>query len=278
MSRMGLKKRLTSFLPYLGLTVVAAAFLAPLIWAILTSLKTQLDAQSIPPVWKFQPVWRNYLDAWQSRDFAMSFFNTTYVGLLSIAISLILGIPAGYALARFRMRANGAVEVGLLVVRMLPEMLFIIPLYALYRQFSLYDTPLGLVLAFQIFNLPYTIWLLRQFISEVPLEIEEAARIDGCSTNQILWRVILPLIAPGVVATSILAFIVVWTNLLIPLALTYTGSPLVATTIANFRGYGGFNWPVMAAASIIAIFPQFIFFLFAQKYIIRGLTLGAVKE
>ncbi|MDI6871103.1 MAG: carbohydrate ABC transporter permease [Bacillota bacterium] len=278
MSRVGLKKRLTNLLPYVALTAVALVFLAPLVWTILTSLKSQLDALAIPPVWKFAPIWRNYLDAWQSRDFAMSFFNTTYVALFSIGISLLLGIPAGYALARFRLSGNNTVEVGLLVVRMLPEMLFIIPMYALYRKFGLYDTPLGLVLAFQIFNLPYTIWLLRQFISEVPLEIEEAARIDGCSTNQILWRVILPLIAPGVVATAILAFIVVWTNLLIPLALTYTDSPLIATTIANFRGYGGFNWPVMAAGSVIAIIPQFIFFLFAQKYIIRGLTLGAVKE
>ena len=135
----------------------------------------------------------------------------------------------------------------------------------------------GIILAFQIFNIPYCAWLIRQFISEVPPELDEAALLDGASLWQVLWFVIVPTIRPGIVAAAVLSFIAVWTNLLLPLALTYSETPMVATTIANFKGYGSFNWPVMAAAAIISLLPQFIFFLFAQKYIVKGLTLGAVK-
>src|SRR5262249_12147310 len=136
---------------------------------------------------------------------------------------------------------------------------------------------IGIVLAFQIFNMPYSAWLIRQFIGEVPVELDEAALIDGASAWQVLWRVIVPTIRPGLVAAAVLSFIAVWPNLLLPLALTYSAPPMVATTIANFKGYGSFDWPVMAAAALISLAPQLLFFLFAQKYIIKGLTLGAVK-
>lgn len=271
------RRKLKVAATYVLLSVVAVAFLAPLVWTVLTSLKTPLEASSIPPVWKFRPIWSNYVAAWNSQGFGAAFWNTTYESLLSVLLSLVLAIPAAYSLARFRMRGKETVGAGLIVIRMLPEMLILIPLYALYRRSGLYDTPLGVILAFQIFNLPYSIWLLRQFIAQVPVEIEQAARVDGCTTSQVLRLVTLPLIAPGVVASAILDLIIIWTNLLIPLALTQSNSPMVATAIANFQGYGSFNEPLIAAASIIAIAPQFVFFLFAQRYIIQGLTLGAVK-
>ena len=155
--------------------------------------------------------------------------------------------------------------------------MFMLPLYVIFQQTGLFDTQLGIILAFQIFNMPLSAWLIRQFVSEVPAELDEAALLDGASLWQVLWHVIIPTIRPGIVAAAVLSFIGVWTNLLLPLALTYSATPMVATTIANFKGYGSFDWPVMAAAAIISLAPQFLFFLFAQKYIIKGLTLGAVK-
>jgi multiple sugar transport system permease protein len=190
---------------------------------------------------------------------------------------MLLSVPAGYVLARYRRAWLSAFEVGMMVIRMLPEILFMLPLYSIFQQSGLFDTQLGIVLAFQIFNTPYSAWLIRQFVSEVPVELDEAALLDGASTWQVLWHVIIPAIRPGLVAAAVLSFIAVWTNLLLPLALTYSETPMVATTIANFKGYGSFDWPVMAAAAIISLAPQFMFFLFAQKYIIKGLTLGAVK-
>jgi multiple sugar transport system permease protein len=156
-------------------------------------------------------------------------------------------------------------------------MIFIIPLYTLYRTTGLYDTDLGLVLAFQIYTLPYTTWLLIGFIQTVPTEIEEAATVDGCGPLRLLIRIVVPLILPGLVAAGVLAFITVWTNLLFPLTLAYSNANTVSLAIANFQGYASFDWPMMATATVVSTVPQIVFFILVQRYIIHGLTLGAVK-
>jgi ABC-type glycerol-3-phosphate transport system permease component len=262
---------------FLTLVAIAAVFLAPVLWIALTALKTQREALASPPVWAFEPQWQNFITAWNSNDFGTSFIVTTSVSILSVLLTMLLALPAGYVLARYRRGWLSFFEVGMMVIRMLPEILFVLPLYAIYQWTALFDTQIGISLAFQIFNLPLAVWLIRQFVGEVPVDLDEAALLDGASTWQVLWRVIVPTIRPGIVAASVLSFIGVWTNLLLPLALTYSETPMVATTIANFKGYGSFDWPVMAAAAIISLLPQFLFFLFAQKHIIKGLTLGAVK-
>jgi ABC-type glycerol-3-phosphate transport system permease component len=262
---------------FVTLAVISAAFLAPVVWIALTAIKTQREALASPPVWQFEPQWQNFVTAWNSNDFGRSFLVTTSVSAFSVLLTMLLALPAGYVLARYRRAWLSAFEVGMMVVRMLPEILFMLPLYAIYQQTGLFDTQIGIIVAFQIFNLPLAVWLIRQFVADVPVDLDEAAFLDGASIWQILWFVIVPTIRPGLVAAAVLSFIGVWTNLLLPLALTYSDTPLVATTIANFKGYGSFDWPVMAAAAIVSLAPQFLFFLFAQKHIIKGLTLGAVK-
>lgn len=262
---------------FVGLAVISAMFLAPVVWIALTAVKTQREALASPPVWIFEPQWKNFVTAWSSNDFGRSFLVTTSVSILSVALTMLLAVPAGYVLARYRRGWLSAFEIGMMAVRMLPEILFMLPLYVIYQATALFDTQIGIILAFQIFNLPLSAWLIRQFVADVPIELDEAALIDGASTWQVLWRVIVPTIRPGLVAAGVLSFIGVWTNLLLPLALTYSDTPMVATTIANFKGYGSFDWPVMAAAAMISLAPQVLFFLFSQKHIIKGLTLGAVK-
>jgi multiple sugar transport system permease protein len=271
------RRRIGQAASFIALALISLFFLAPVAWMILTALKTQRDAMALPPVWLFTPHWENFLAAWTSNDFGRSFLVTTSVSVFSVLLTLILAVPTGYVLARFRRTWLSGFEIGMMVIRMLPEILFMLPLYSIYQRTGLFDTQIGIILAFQIFNLPYSAWLIRQFVVEVPVELDEAALLDGASTWQVLWHVIIPTIRPGIVAAAVLSFIAVWTNLLLPLALTYNQAPMVATTIANFKGYGSFDWPVMAAAAVISLAPQFLFFLFAQKYIIKGLTLGAVK-
>jgi multiple sugar transport system permease protein len=277
MSARGTAFRPGQWASFTALAAISIVFLAPVVWMFLTALKTQREALSIPPVWFFEPHWENFVRAWESNDFGKSFLVTTSVSVLSVILTMLLAVPAGYVLARYRRSWLSAFEIGMMVIRMLPEILFMLPLYTIFQQTGLFDTQLGIVLAFQIFNMPYSAWLIRQFVAEVPVELDEAAILDGASPLGVLWHVIIPTIRPGIVAAAVLSFIAVWTNLLLPLALTYSATPMVATTIANFKGYGSFDWPVMAAAAIISLAPQFLFFLFAQKYIIKGLTLGAVK-
>ncbi len=262
---------------FIALAMISVVFLAPVVWIGLTALKTQREALALPPVWVFEAQWHNFVTAWESNDFGKSFLVTTSVSIFSVALTMALSIPTGYVLARYRRRWLSIFEIAIMVIRMLPEVLFMLPLYAIYQTTELFDTQIGIILAFQIFNMPYSAWLIRQFIMDVPAEMDEAALLDGASMWQVLWFVIVPTIRPGIVAAAVLSFIGVWTNLLLPLTLTYNQTPMVATTIANFKGYGSFDWPVMAAAAIISLAPQFVFFLFAQKYIVKGLTVGAVK-
>ena len=142
----------------------------------------------------------------------------------------------------------------------------------------MYDTIIGLILAFQVLTLPYCIMLLCNFIRDIPGDLEWAARLDGCSEAKVMSRVVLPLCMPGIVTSGILAFIAVWTALMFPLALAYSRATTVAVSISVFKGYGSFNWPVMAAASMIITIPQILLFAFCNKYLISGYTMGAVKE
>ena len=272
------QKGIRKIMVYVLLIGLSLAFLSPLIWTFMTSLKTPVDAFALPPKWIFVPKWDNYARAWASKDFGRSFSNTVIVGVVSVIVTLLLALPMAYALARFNFKGATVLSIGLILVYMLPDMLVMLPLFVLYNETGLYDTKIGLILAFQIFNLPYSTWLLRGFITQIPKELEEAAAIDGCSGLGILRRIVIPTIFPGLSATAILAFINVFVILLIPLSLSYNKAITVAISIANFKGYGAFNWSLMAAAAIIATAPQLIFFTFVQRYLISGLTLGAMKE
>ena len=160
---------------------------------------------------------------------------------------------------------------------MLPEFLFVLPMFSLYQWTGLYDTHVGLALMYQVHVLPLSIWLLSSFFREINPAIDEAARIEGCSNWQILTRIYIPCTLPGMVATAILNAIWIWNELAIALGLTFSRTQTVTLGVTSFRGYAALDWGAMTAASIIAIIPMLIFALVAQKHIVKGLTLGAVK-
>jgi ABC-type glycerol-3-phosphate transport system permease component len=231
----------------------------------------------MPPVWFFKPVWSNYVRIWQTAGFAKAFANSVIVTLTGVSIALVTGIPAAYALNQLSFRGKRFITVWLLISYMFPEFLFIIPMYVLYQKLGLYDTQIGLALVYQVFVLPFVIWLMRGFLNDVPPELEDAARIDGCSRMQALLKVYLPLTAPGISATAILSAIWVWNEITIALALTFDSAKTVTVAAAGFRGYAAIDWGGMTAASIVSIVPMLLFAAFAQRYIVEGLTLGAIK-
>jgi ABC-type glycerol-3-phosphate transport system permease component len=266
-----------NILLYSALLVFTCFSLFPIVWTLLTSLKTPVEAFSMPPQFIFIPRWENYLTAWSLRDFSQAYMNTLIISLGATALTLALSTPAAYSLARFRFRGSGTFSFWLLATRMLPEMLFIIPLYVAYQTLGLYDTLLGMVIIYQIYGVPFSTWIMKSFIQDIPREIEESALVDGCSSFGVLLRITLPLSASGLAATAALAFIGVWVDLLFALSFTFTNAKMVSVAIASFKGYAASQWPIMAAGSILAIIPQIIFFVFVQKYIVRGLTFGALK-
>jgi multiple sugar transport system permease protein len=266
-----------NILVYVALSVFTVFSLFPIVWTFLTSLKTPVEAFSMPPQLLFAPHWENYLTAWSLRDFSKAYLNTMIISLGATALTLVLSTPAAYSLARFRFRGAGTFSFWLLVTRMLPEMLFIIPLYVIYQALHLYDTLWGMMIIYQIYGVPFSTWIMKSFIQDIPREIEESGLVDGCSSLGVLFRITLPLSASGLAATAALAFIGVWTDLLFALSFTFTNAKMVSVAIASFKGYAASQWPIMAAGSILAIVPQIVFFVFVQKYIVRGLTFGALK-
>lgn len=271
------RRRLITIIAYFFAILTIAGTIFPILWIFSISLKTQRDAFAMPPVWIFKPVWSNYARIWQTAGFAHAFTNSVAVTLVGVSLSLVVGIPAAYALNQLAFRGKGFISIWLLITYMFPEFLFIIPMYVLYQKLGLYDTQIGLALVYQVFVLPFVIWLMRGFLNDVPAELEDAARIDGCSRLQALIQIYLPLTAPGISATAILSAIWIWNEITIALALTFDTAKTVTVAAAGFRGYAAIDWGGMTAASIVSIVPMLLFAAFAQRYIVEGLTLGAVK-
>jgi len=194
-----------------------------------------------------------------------------------VTLSVAAAIPAAYALARFNFPLKNALAFVFMSFRFVPFIAFVIPLYLLFQRFGLYDTHIGLILAYQLITLPFTIWMLRSFFMEVPLEIQEAATIDGCSWLGVLVRVILPLSMPGLAVTIILGFIFCWNAFNYPLMLAGRRMFPVTVGAIKFISYEQVLWGQMAAATIVSALPQLALSLMVQKYIVRGLTMGAVR-
>ncbi len=259
----------------------------PFFWILLTSLKQPLDVIAAPPKLLFEPTVQNYqalfigqqrgLYASARPDFLNFFSNSIIISCGAVALSFLGGIPASYALARYRFRFREQLAFLFLSFRFAPFITFLIPLYILFQQLGLYNTYSGLILAYQLITLPFTVWMLRSFFMEIPPEVEEAAKIDGCSWWGVLTRVILPLSLPGIAVTVILGFMFSWNAFNYPLMLAGRQTFPVTVGAIQFISYEQVLWGQMAAASLVAVVPQLILSLFVQKYIVRGLTMGAIR-
>jgi len=271
----------------IGAAILLVWTVFPFFWILLTSLKSPGDIISVPPKFVFTPTFDNYaaLVIGEQRgqyastrpDFPSFFLNSMIISFGAVALSVAAGIPAAYALARFTFPLKNALAFVFMSFRFVPFLAFVIPLYLIYQRVGLYNTYTGLILAYQLITLPFTIWMLRSFFQEIPLEIQEAAKIDGCSWLGVLTRVILPLSMPGVSVTVILGFIFCWNAFNYPLMLAGRQTFPVTVGAIQFISYEQVLWGQMAAATIVAALPQLLLSLLVQKYIVRGLTMGAVR-
>ena len=256
----------------------AIAFtLLPITWLFMLSIKTKGETFTKPPKWIFDPTVQNYIKLWDNDLFKDTFFNSIYITIISIVLSVTIALFAAYALKIYKIKFKTAFMQWLLLAYMLPEFLFVLPMFTIYQTLGIYDTYLGMAIIYQVHVLPFSIWMLRSFLEEIPKEIDDAAIIDGCGPIQAIFKIYLPLIIPGIVATAILNGIWVWNELAIALGLTFFDSQPITVGVASFRGYASIDWGGMTSSAIIAILPMVIFAAFAQKHIVKGLTLGSVK-
>ena len=258
-----------------AVTVIFCLF--PFVWMIMTSLKTRIMAID-PSVWVFKPTLENYLAVFTRRNLAMYIKNSTVVVIFTTLLSMILAVFAAYGFARFRFKRKEDLAFWVLSLRMLPAMSVVIPFFLLGRFLHLLDTHILLIIVYMSFNIPFAIWMMRGFIEEIPRELEEAAWVDGCTLFQGVVKVVLPLVMPGLAATAIFIVIQSWNEFALALFLTSFAARTVPTTITFFLSVMGVIWGEMASVGVITTLPVLLFALFVQKYLIRGLTFGAIKS
>jgi multiple sugar transport system permease protein len=250
----------------------------PFLWAVITSIKYPVDAFAIPPVWVFKPTLSAYQTLWIDGEFFHYLYNTLVISIGSVAISLIIGCPAGYALARYSKNSSFYLLLVAIVFRALPRTLFILPFYYIAKITGLFDTKILLILIMVSINQPFTIWMLRSFFKNIPESLEEAAMVDGCTRSQAFMRVIFPIMGPGVITAGIFTFILAYSEYFIPVVLTATRSVTMPVAIAQFGVDAVKEWAISAAGAVSISLPVVLIVIFAQKYIVEGLTAGAVKE
>ncbi len=260
--------------------VFSLVWILPVYWMINTAFKPRADVMtSTPMFFPHHPTWRNFRIAITQTDFFLNLRNSVVVVLATVIISIVLGFFAAAALSRFKFRGRRPVMVILLIVQMLPITALLIPMFLIFNRADLLGTYYGLILAYVATVLPFSIWVMRGFYVAIPIEIDEAARIDGCSTWQVLTRILFPLVGPGVIATGIFAFITAWNDYLI--AYTFMKSQTMYTLpvwLASFTTpMTGTDFGGQMAGSLLFSLPVVIFFLFIQRRLVTGMSAGAVK-
>lgn len=258
------------------LTIASLFFIGPYLWMVLISLKPKVDIFE-PGKFIFKPTLDNYFNIIHQAHILDYFTNSIIVAMCSTIISLIIGSFAAYGFARFNWKKRENTAFLVLSQRMLPAMAIVIPYFLMAMASGLLDTKVILIICYMLFNIPFTILMMRGFFEDIPVEIEEAGLIDGCSRFQVLKELILPLSLPGFTATAIFCLINSWNEFVFANFLTSVNAKTVPTSVMLFLSVSGTKWGEMAATGVLASLPAIIFGISVQKYMIRGLTFGAVK-
>lgn len=247
----------------------------PLYWTFVLATRDPVDSFGAPQ-FVFVPEFSAFATVWADQEFVAAALMSVRVAALTVVISLLVAVPAAYILVRRRVRLRVGLLTWLLVAYLLPDFLVAIPFYAIFQNVGLYDSALGLALAYQVFMAPLAVALLVAFFREVPTELAEAAVLDGCTDWATLRHVHLPIVRAGVATVAILIAINVWNEVTIALALT-SAHPTIPIAVASYKGYAALKWDQLGAASLLSMVPVIVFAVFAQRHIVRGLTAGIGK-
>ncbi|GAA1585020.1 carbohydrate ABC transporter permease [Kribbella hippodromi] len=272
------RRRPTRVILWCALVAVLVLYGFPFIYLLLTSFKTPLDAIAVPPqVLPSQWTLDNYVAALSKEGVVPALINSVATAVLSTAFSLVLGVPAAYAITRFRTPSGRIFVVAALITRMVPTIAVGAPLVETMRRLGISDTTIGLAIAHTTISLPLSIWLMSSFFEAVPVELEEAAKVDGSGRLQAFRHVVLPVVSGGLAVTAIFAFLASWNEFLFALLLTSVRAQTTPIVIANFQTQFGLDWGGMTALSAVYSVPVILLTLALQRHIVAGLTLGAVK-
>jgi multiple sugar transport system permease protein len=277
------------------LIVILCIYLFPVYWIFATATKTKVDAFALPPQWWYTPIMENFKNifiaggggavGWVKpieMGFRWSLFphqllNSIVAAFVSTALAVFIGSLSAYVFSRFDLKGKDDLLFVILASRMLPPIVIVIPLVIMYRALALYDTLIGLIIMYTVFNLAFAVWIMRSFIDEIPKEYEEAAMVDGYSRFQAFFKYVLPEMTPGMIATAIFSLIMAWNEFTFALLLTGEKARTAPPAIAQSLGTAGVNWGHIAAGSFLMVVPVVAFTFVLRRHLIRGFTFGAIK-
>jgi ABC-type glycerol-3-phosphate transport system permease component len=276
---MARRKKIRQIIVLALLVAVVVLMIFPFIWMLSTSIKPPEEIFTQVPRWvPLRPTLDNFKNILFNTSFPRYFLNSVVVGLVTMLVALAVTVFAGYALSRYNFRGKNIFSMWLLVSQMFPPVLLIIPIFVFMLKLGLFNTYASLIITYATFALPFSTWMLKAYFDTVPIDLEEAAKVDGCNQVQALTKIILPLAAPGIVTVALFIFVLAWHEYMFALTLTSTTEMrTLPVGISLFLGEYRTLWGSLMAGSVVVTAPVVVFFVYLQRYIVQGLTLGAVK-
>jgi len=263
---------------YAGVLLVLLVFVGPILWFVLLAIRPTETVFAVPPVLIFKPssaaFQATFVDPGTNRH---QLFNSLIVAGGAVLLNLPFSFPAAYALSRFRMRGRKNIMLWYLGLLMAPPVAFLIPYFVLMSRIGLSGTYLSMIVIMQTITIPFSVWLMKSFIDEVPVELEEAARVDGAKWHRMIYRITLPLVRPGMIVTSMFAFVFSWNNAAFPLVLSNQKTATLPIGTLAYFATAGATWTFIGAAATAAMLPPMLIFLGLDRYVVRGLTFGSIK-
>ncbi|KOP65823.1 ABC transporter permease [Bacillus sp. FJAT-18019] len=252
-------------------------FMLPIVWVALTSIKRPVEQMAIPPIWfPEQPIFDSYLTLFKNPDFAKSLVNSLLISGVATLITIVIGAIAAYSIERFRTGGRMLPNL-LLMTRMIPPVVVIVPIFLLAYRVNLLDTYVLLIITYSALNMALIIWLLRSFFAQLPVEMEEAAMIDGCSRIGLFFRIVLPVVMPGIAAAGLICFIFCWNEFLFAVTLTGSHTKTMPVLTSTFVSERGLDRGLMSASGLVSSLPVIVLTIVFQRYLVSGLTQGSVK-
>lgn len=260
---------------YAGVVLICLPFVFVFLWMAMGALKTQVQNTTSPPLWIFHPTLENFRKVFVANQFLKYIQNSLMVSGGATLLALALGLPAAHAIARYRQRG---LAVGILVARMAPHLSYVVPFFILFQKLGWIDTYASMILSHLIITLPMVVWIMIGAFEDVPLELEEAARIDGCSRWRVFTRISMPVCRTALATATILSFIFSWNNFIFALILTGPERRTLPVAVFNFISGDEIDWGGLSAAATLITLPILLLILFVQRHIVQGMTAGGLKE
>ncbi|HKZ82974.1 MAG TPA: carbohydrate ABC transporter permease [Anaerolineae bacterium] len=261
---------------YLPVLAVTCSFAGPFLWMLMTTLKTRVDTFAVPPKFIFEPTVANY-EAVLNSEFMRSLGNSVIVALISTVFSITLGTLTAYGFSRYKFRRSDNVLFWILSLRMLPAVAVMVPFFLIFTSLKLLDTHTALIIVYSVFNISFAVWLLKGFFDEIPIELEEAAMVDGYGPWHVFRKVSLPMVVPGIATTAVFCLIQSMNEFLLAFVLTTRNATTGPVALSKFQSAVGVNWGEISAAAAMLVIPIAIFTIIVRNQLIRGMSFGRLR-